>query len=484
MAVAAPDSPVVYWFRQDLRLADLPGLQAAMKTGRPVLPCYVLDDAAPGEWRLGGASRWWLHHSLSSLTDSISELGGQLLLRRGDTGEVLRQLVAETGASGVYCSRQYEPWASALEQRVYASLAEVDVPLRRYAGTLLFEPEQVHNQQNLPYRVFTPFWRACRSQHTLPAPVGPLPDTLWYASPAASGMPLASLGLLPTQPDWAAGWERLWQPGENGAATRLERFLASTLADYSEGRDFPMRDATSRLSPHVHFGEVSVARICAEAAALGAREPALQAQVDKFLSEVGWREFSHHLLHHFARIPEDAFNAKFDKFPWLGTAEQLRLWQRGMTGYPLVDAGMRELWQTGYMHNRVRMVVASFLCKHPLLDWRAGQRWFWDTLVDADLANNACSWQWVAGSGADAAPYFRIFNPIAQGKKFDKQGEYIRRWVPEIAALPDKSLHAPWEAPEDLLDHCGVVLGETYPSPMVEHAAARESALQAYHSLQ
>ncbi|MDJ0878815.1 MAG: deoxyribodipyrimidine photo-lyase [Halieaceae bacterium] len=472
---------LIYWFRQDLRLTDLPGLQAAIGSGHPVIPVYIHDPDAADRWAPGGASRWWLHHSLAALGSDIEALGGRLHIYSGPTTEILQQLVAATGAGAVYCSRGYEPWSAALERAVHDKLAGDGCDMKRFPGSLLFEPEQIANQSGLPFKVFTPFWKACRRQPT-PAVPKPAPEPGAFfsgelaAPTSAEALGLEALGLLPTQPNWAAGWEALWQPGEAGAASRLETFLASGIEDYSDGRDRPALEVTSRLSPHIHFGEVSPRQVWHAATAGGHSE----TQVSKFLSELGWREFSYHLLHHFPSIPEQAFKAQFADFPWLGNPEHLKAWQRGQTGYPIVDAGMRQLWQTGYMHNRVRMIVASFLTKHLLLPWQAGEDWFWDTLVDADLASNACSWQWVAGSGADAAPYFRIFNPTAQGEKFDGQGEYVRHWVPEVAGLPDKYLHAPWTAPDEVLSTAGITLGVDYPQPLVDHKQARQAALDAY----
>ena len=473
--------PIIFWYRQDLRVSDHPGLHAAAASGRPVLACYILDDDAAGEWKLGSASRWWLHHSLLSLQHDLKSLGGDLIFRRGDTAAVLSSLVDESGADTVFCSRQHEPWASALETNLHRDLGERDVTLKRYPGALLFEPESIQNQSGLPFKVFTPFWRACLRQAPPQPPLPPAqPDWL---SPLPDSESIHDWALTPTAPDWASGWGELWQPGSAGAAERLATFFQGGIHDYSEGRNHPALDTTTRLSPHIHFGEVSPREIWHAAQQCLAANPALQDQADKFLSEMGWREFSHHLLSHFPEIPEAPFKDQFDAFPWLGAPDALRAWQRGQTGYPIVDAGMRELWQTGYMHNRVRMIVASFLTKHLLVHWRAGENWFWDTLLDANLANNACGWQWVAGSGADASPYFRIFNPITQGEKFDKEGDYVREWVPELAALPDKYLNKPWEAPEEILDQAGVKLGTTYPAPIVDHREAREAALTAYGSL-
>ncbi len=474
--------PVIYWFRQDLRTADLPGLAAAVATGRPLIACYIYDETTPGDWAPGAASRWWLHHSLQALSGELASLGGRLLLRRGVTLAELDALAGETDAGAIYCSRASEPWAGELEQSLHEHFDSRGIEFRRYPGSLLFEPEQVSNQAGQPFRVFTPFWRACRARPE-PAQPRPAPRQVTWHEDGPEGVSLDEFDLLPRNPDWAAHWDELWQPGSSGAAHSLQRFLNDALADYAEGRNHPARAATSRLSPHMHFGEVSPRQLWHAVRRHCAKHPALEQQQEKFLSELGWREFSHHLLHHFPTLPEQPFKADFKAFPWLGSDKLLRAWQRGRTGYPIVDAGMRELWQTGYMHNRVRMIVASFLTKHLLISWQAGERWFWDTLVDADLANNACGWQWVAGSGADAAPYFRIFNPTLQGQKFDETGEYVRRWVPELQRLPQKYLHQPHRAPAAVLEEAGILLGTDYPLPVVDHREAREAALAAYASL-
>lgn len=460
-------------------MRDLRGLNAALATGRPVLACYILDDESPGEWRMGGASRWWLHHSLTALTSDIEKTGGQLYLARGRTDTVLSRLAEQSGADRVFCSREYEPWARQLEEELHALLEDSGVELKRYSGSLLWEPESLSTLAGTPFKVFTPFWRKARD---LPVPLEP--DTrirfaVWPHSSERSES-LSGWELLPSNPNWANAWGELWHPGERRANAKLEAFLKSTVGDYDIGRNYPARSVTSRLSGHLHFGEIAPARVFHAARQAAVANPGLQQETDKFLSELGWREFSHHLLFHFPTMPDEAFKADFAVFPWVGGARELRAWQEGKTGYPIVDAGMRELWQTGYMHNRVRMVAASFLCKHLLVDWRAGQRWFWDTLVDADLANNACGWQWVAGSGADASPYFRIFNPTTQGEKFDKQGDYVRHWVPELATLPDRYLHQPWAAPAQVLQDAGVKLPEHYPPPIVDHRDARAAALAAY----
>lgn len=471
----------IYWFRNDLRLSDLNGLHAAAQHAS-VLPVFILDPEEGGEWAIGGAAQWWLHHSIDNLAGSIAERGGKLILRRGKPREILAELAQQTGASAVYCSRQYQPWADALERETLDALQGVGGTLKRYPGTLLFEPGDVLTGSGQLFKVFTPFWRACLRKEPPTTPKA-VPDVCWADSQTISSDDLDDWRLLPSKPNWASGWESLWQPGEAGAHEALSTFLTDGVQHYGDGRDIPGKRHTSRLSPHLRFGEISPRQVWHEAQLAKSQHPGGESAVDKFLSEIGWREFCKHLVALFPEMPDRAFNPKFEHFPWAGNPDHLRAWQRGQTGYPIVDAGMRELWQTGFMHNRVRMVVASFLTKHLLTHWREGERWFWDCLVDADLASNACSWQWVGGSGADAAPYFRIFNPVAQGEKFDKDGDYTRRWVPELAELPNKYLHKPWEAPALTLEAAGVKLGSTYPEPIVDHKTARETALAAYGTL-
>lgn len=474
--------PIIYWYRQDLRIHDLPGLIGAAATGQPVIVCYILDESSANEWTMGGASRWWLHHSLKSLEQQLFALGATLTLRRGPALQTLQQLASETDASAIYCSRMYEPWAEDLEQSLHRQLSEQDITFKRFGGTLLNEPGTVKNLSGLPYKVFTPFWRSCIAKGEPPLPQQLSESIQWYNTTIASDK-LDAWALRPQQPDWAEHWSNWWSPGSEGAQEKINDFLKTGIHNYSDGRDFPSLEATTRLSPHLHFGEVSPREVWHQIRGAGARNPSLDGQVEKFFSELGWREFSYHLMHHFPHLTEQAFKTQFRDFPWIADDKRLTAWQTGQTGYPMVDAGMRELWQTGYMHNRVRMITASFLTKHLLIHWRQGAQWFWDTLLDADLANNSSGWQWVAGSGADASPYFRIFNPITQGKKFDGDGHYIRKWVPELAALPDRYLNCPWDAPQSILDAAKVSLGKDYPLPIVDHKMARESALAAYASI-
>lgn len=470
--------PLIVWFRSDLRIADNPALAEACATGRPILALFVLDDIAPGAWAPGGAARWWLHHSLAELAHNLTALGGRLVLRRGPAAEVLNTVIQDSGASGVYWNRTYEPYAIARDSAIKAGLKARGLEARSFNASLLFEPWTIATKNGGFYKVYTRFWQACRAQGDPEAPLA-APDRITAPAAFPEGERLEDWGLLPVAPDWAGGLRERWQPGERGALQRLHDFLDTAIAGYKEGRDLPARPATSNLSAYLHTGDIGPRQIWHATVARVGWTSASEA----FLKELVWREFAYHVGHYLPELATQPMYPKFADFPWADDAAGLHAWQQGRTGYPMVDAGMRELWHTGHMHNRVRMVAASFLVKHLLLPWQQGEDWFWDTLVDADLAVNAFSWQWVAGCGADAAPYFRIFNPVLQGRKFDPKGAYIRTYVPEIAALPDKYLHAPWEAPAAVLADAGIRLGETYPQPIVAHSFARERALAAFKSL-
>lgn len=478
--MADPDAaPVLLWFRQDLRLTDNPALAAAVATGRPIVPAFVLDRETPGRWAPGGASLWWLHHSLASLSRDLTARGVSLVLRRGREIDEIPRLVAETGAGAVHAGRRYEPWARESDAAIAAALDRRGVPIQGATSALLFEPWSVRTRSGGAFAVYTPFARACFAAGSPPRPM-PVPDRIAAPKVAPHSDRLDDWNLLPTRPDWAGGLRETWTPGEDGAAARLERFARAHLSAYDTERNRPDLDATSGLSPYLHWGDISPRQVWHAAAAAGASGG---RGTEVFLKELLWREFSYHLLWHRPEMPDEPLKEAFAQFPWRNDAAALRAWQRGRTGYPIVDAGMRQVWHTGWMHNRVRMIVASFLIKHLLLPWQDGEAWFWDTLVDADLASNSASWQWVAGSGADAAPYFRIFNPVLQGAKFDPDGTYVRRWVPELARVPASMIHAPWAAaPIDLAD-AGVVLGRDYPMPIVDHAAARARALAALDSI-
>ncbi|MDP3073946.1 MAG: deoxyribodipyrimidine photo-lyase [Opitutaceae bacterium] len=478
-------SVTLLWFRHDLRLQDNPALHAALARGQPVIPVFILDDEGEGRWPMGGAARWWLHHSLAALDAALRERGSRLTFARGDSAAVLRELVRTTGADAVYWNRRYEPAIIARDKAIKAELTGAGLEARSFNSALLHEPHTIVNKAGGPFQVFTPFWRHCL---TLPV-TEPIKVNLAKLPSMGEGprsLELYELALLPRIP-WAAGWRETWTPGEAGGLKRLRHFAARAMEHYAETRNFPDRDGTSMISPWLHFGELSPrqvwAAVQAQSKGSGVFPPSKGAAV--FLSEVGWREFAHHLLFHFPHTPERPLRADFEKFPWATDpkGEKLRAWQRGLTGYPIVDAGMRQLWRTGWMHNRVRMIVASFLVKHLRLPWTHGAAWFWDTLVDADLASNTLGWQWSAGCGADAAPYFRVFAPVRQGVKFDSAGDYVRRWVPELARLPAENIHAPWEAPAQVLAEAGVTLGKNYPHPIVDHATARAEALAAFKAL-
>ncbi|MEG2498413.1 deoxyribodipyrimidine photo-lyase [Brevundimonas sp.] len=466
--------PVIVWFRRDLRLAENPALTAATATGRPVLPVYILDDDGDGRPH-GAASLWWLDKSLRALDADLRQRGGRLILRRGNAEAELLRLIEQTGADHVFMNRRFEPDAFANDADIAHALKAEGVECHGFNGSLLARPGSVLSGTGKPYRVFTPFMKALL-QDLPERPETPVPATLILPA-GPSSEDIDTWALHPSVPDWSQSFD--WTPGEVGATEALTAFIESALADYAAGRDIPERLSTSRLSPHLHFGEISPRSVVRAVCAASIQGHVAPAQADKFITEIAWREFSTHLLHQFPFMAERAFRPEYDNMPWRSDPEGLKAWKTGATGYPLVDAGMRQLWATGWMHNRVRMVVASFLVKHLLIDWREGEAWFWDTLVDADLASNVQNWQWVAGSGADAAPYFRIFNPVTQGEKFDPAGRYVRRWVPELRALPDRWLHVPWTAPSAVLADAGIRLGHTYPRPIVDHAEARARALEA-----
>ena len=451
-----PD-PVLLWFRQDLRLTDNPALEAV--GSRPCLAVYVLDDEAAGAWAHGAAQRWWLHHSLTALDASLRARGMALHLAVGPAARIIPELAGAIGAGEVIAGRMYEPWARARDAALAEALASDGRKLSLHTSNLLHEPHRIRTGAGKPYSVYTPFSRAIFALGEPPPPLA-APERL--TAIVHPGLPIAALELLPKR-DWADDFPSHWTPGETGAAARMAGFRG--IDRYDSGRNIPGIAGTSGLSPHLRFGEVSPRQIWHAARAAGVTGDAT------FLKEILWREFSYHLLWHRPEMPETPLQEGFARFPWQPDAAYLRAWQRGATGYPIVDAGMRQLWRTGWMHNRVRMITASFLVKHLLQPWQDGAAWFWDTLVDGDLASNSASWQWVAGCGADAAPYFRIFAPVLQGEKFDGDGAYVRRWVPEVAALPDKFLHKPWEAPRITRD---------YPPPIIVHAEGRARALDAY----
>ncbi len=445
-------APTIVWLRDDLRLADNPALHHAVHTGGPIIPVFILDEVSAEVRPLGRATKWWLHHSLTQLAKDFAALGAPLILRRGPAADIIEQLVTDTGAHAVVWNRRYGK-PRFLDQRIKETLTARGVSAESFSANVLYEPWTITNKQGNPFQVFTPFWKACLASGD-PRDALPAPTSLPPASAPVHSDDLDSWGLLPTAPDWSGGLAEMWTPGEAGAHRRLDDFLERGLEIYHL-RDEPATPATSRLSPHLRFGEISPVQVWHATMAYQGNPK----NRDKFLSEVGWREFSVSILFHRPDVYENNLKSDFNNFPWSPPDDDtLTRWQRGRTGVPLVDAGMRELWHTGYMHNRVRMVAASFLIKNLLVDWRIGEAWFWDTLVDADEANNPASWQWVAGSGADAAPYFRIFNPVTQAERFDENGAYLDLWVPER-------------------------FGDEYPKPIVDLATSRNDALAAYGTM-
>lgn len=469
----------VVWFRTDLRIEDNPAFVAAVERGEPVLPVFLWSPQEEGDWAPGAASRWWLHQSLEQLTELLAGRGLPLVLRRvEDSAVALIEVATECGADAVYWNRRYEPVVIARDTRVKAQLRSAGLGAESFNSTLLFEPWEIKTKTGGPYKVYTPFLKACLA--AAPPSVGALTENPRAVTSVPRSEPLSALELEPKL-DWSAGMRAAWKPGRQGALHELDRFLDEVGAQYDELRNRPDQVGTSRLSPYLHFGEIGVREVWQRLKALEKRHPSDGLRV--YGQELIWREFAHHLLFHFPHTVTEPLRPEFARFPWSEDAQQLRAWQRGKTGYPFVDAGMRELWTTGWMHNRVRMVVASFLIKHLLIPWQRGAEWFWDTLLDADLASNTMGWQWTAGSGADAAPYFRIFNPVSQGERFDPGGVYVRRWCPELARLPDRWIHRPWEAPAPVRAAAGLRLGEEYPLPLVDHNEARGRALEAYDEM-
>ena len=463
----------LHWFRQDLRLSDNPALHHASRNGQ-VLPVYILDDQNSGDFSMGGASRFWLHHSLKNLKENLNN---NLSLYQGDPLKTLLDIIDRNNINVVYWNRCYEPWRIKRDTEIKSVLESKGISVFTYNGSLLWEPWTIKKDDGTPYKVFTPFYRkGCLNSEE---PRKPLPkvSTSNLIVDKAPSLNLEDLSLIPAF-RWDIQMESHWDIGEIGAYERLTKFIDGGIKHYKEGRNFPAKPFVSRISPHIHFGELSPNQ-----AWYLAKEKGSDKNIDHFLSELGWREFSYCQLYFNPDLPRKNLQSKFDAFPWEDNPKNLLAWQKGQTGIPMVDAGMRELWLTGSMHNRVRMVVGSFLVKNLLLNWHHGEQWFWDCLVDADLASNSASWQWIAGCGADAAPYFRIFNPVTQGEKFDPDGEYIRQYIPELKELPNKYLYNPSEAPKEVLDKANIVIGKDYPEPIINLKASREKALDAFKSL-
>jgi len=472
--------PVIVWFRKDLRLDDNRALHGACASGRPVIPLYIREPDEDGTGPLGAAQAWWLHHSLHALDTALRKHNGKLILVSGHARDVLARIIKRSGAKAVFWNRRYDPPGIAIDMRLKHELEKQAIEARSFGGQLLHEPTKVKTSSGTSYRVYTPFWRALEGEGEPEAPVD-APERYRFPKQFPASEALVSWKLLPHRPNWAKSFPDMWTPGEAAAQERLQGFIEGGLRGYSADRDFPGKTTTSLLSPHLALGEISPARIWEVTKGLPRRIPS--DDIVRFRKELVWREFSYHLLFHFPELARDNWNDSFDGFGWRQDEDGFHAWCNGQTGYPIVDAGMRQLWRHGWMHNRVRMITASFLIKDLLVDWRRGEAWFRDSLVDADPAINAASWQWVAGSGADASPFFRIFNPVLQGEKFDADGNYIRQFVPELEKLDDTYIHRPFEAPESVLDKAGITLGETYPRPIVDHATARHRALRVYNAI-
>ncbi len=476
-------SPVLVWFRDDHRIADHPALTAAVETGAPVLCAFIFDESSQGLRPLGGASRWWLHGSLGALGLALAERGAELRIFRGAATEVMQRIAAGVKPRAVFWSRRYQAAEIAIDQSIERQLTAAGIRVETSNGRLLHEPGALTTKSGTPFQVYGPYLRAVMAA---PAPRKPLPAPkaimggTWPKALVKASATLESLSLEPRKPNWAQGFHDVWTRGEAAGQERLARFLKEAVRGYAENRNRPALLGTSRLSPHLRFGEVSPRQIwhAAKAAAEAGAVP--EPDVEKLLGEVIWRDFSYGLLQRIPDLATAHYNPRFNRLRFRSDRADLEAWRQARTGYPIVDAGLRQLWRTGWMHNRVRMIVASFLVKNLLIDWRRGEEWFWDTLVDADPANNAFSWQWIAGSGPDSAPFHRIFNPVAQGQKFDPEGDYIRVHVPELSRLPASHIHRPWEASAAILRKAGITLGDTYPKPIVEHGETRDRALQAF----
>jgi deoxyribodipyrimidine photo-lyase len=475
----ATKTTIIVWFRTDLRLHDNPALYAAVSHGERIIPVYIHATNEEAQWQPGAASHWWLHHSLSSLGRDLQQRCSRLILRTGNSLYQLQQLIEQTGAAAVYTTRCYNPASLEHENKIRKALRTADIEFTLYNGNLLIEPDNIHNKAGLPFKVFTPYWRTHQQHFSLPGLLA-APNRLPPVPTRLSSTALGKLELLPKLP-WYKGLRQTWQVGEQAALDMLQTHTTDIIAAYPDTHDRPDIDGTSQLSPYLHFGELSVRKVAQTLMQLQRRKTA-QAGAAALLRQLVWRDFAHHILWHFPATTDKPFDARYDHFPWQRRTNSrlLHAWQQGRTGFPIVDAGMRQLWHTGWMHNRVRMIVASLLSKNAGIHWLLGARWFWDTLVDADLAQNSMNWQWVAGCGVDAAPYFRIFNPVLQSQKFDPRGEYIRRWVPELAGLPTEYIHQPELTPPLIQQASGVLIGKDYPKPMLDLKTSREQALQHY----
>lgn len=471
--------PSIVWFRQDLRLEDQPALIAAIQQGDPIIPLYIWAPEEIDNWKIGAASKWWLHYSLINLQEELLKRNLHLVIRQANSSlEALLEVIKETNAQTLFWNRCYEPAAVKRDAHIKSILQQNGIQTQIFNGSLLYDPWSILNKQNKPFQVFTPFWKHCLKTNLPTAPLSISQPIASYNQKIKSD-PIKALDLLP-HIHWDTGLKASWQPGCHYASIQLKKALNSAIPNYLQDRDYPYLNGTSCLSPYLHYGEISPRIIWQAVKAEKNLDP---NQAEGFLRQLGWREFGYYLLYHFPHTPDEPLYDKFRHLPWTEDYSLLSAWQKGLTGYPIIDAGMRQLWKTGWMHNRVRMLVGSFLVKDLFIPWQEGEKWFWDTLVDADLANNTLGWQWVAGCGADAAPYFRIFNPVLQGEKFDPQGDYVKMWVPELKQMPSKWIHKPWEAPLEVLKQAHVILGKDYPQPIVDHSEARLKALANFSKL-
>ncbi|MBL41348.1 MAG: deoxyribodipyrimidine photolyase [Rhodospirillaceae bacterium] len=466
----------IVWFRYDLRVNDNPALNAACKNSS-VLPIYIFDNKNFDKFQMGSASRWWLHHSLIELNKSLNS---SLSIYIGDPIRIIKKIIEKFQIKNIYWNRCYDPNSIRRDKDIKNKLTCDNINIFTFNGSVLWEPWTILKDDKTPYKVFTPYYKKGCLNAAKPRPPIDFNNNSVLHKDNTNSIDIDGLNLLDKK-SWYLKFHKYWKPGEKKARDMLNNFLSTGINDYKEGRNFPSKKNVSKLSPYIHFGEISVNQIWY--AILNNPKLNNDKNVDHFLSELGWREFSNYLLYHFPKIVDTNLQAKFDKFPWVNDKNYLNCWQKGQTGYPIVDAGMRELWKTGYMHNRVRMIVGSFLVKNLLIDWRKGEEWFWDCLLDADLASNSASWQWVAGSGADAAPYFRIFNPILQAKKFDPNGDYIKQFLPVLRGLPNKYLFSPWEAPENILEKSNIILGKNYPKPIIDIKLSRDKALDLFKQI-
>ncbi|MBL0319095.1 MAG: deoxyribodipyrimidine photo-lyase [Alphaproteobacteria bacterium] len=471
----------IAWFRRDLRISDNAALTHALNQKIPVVALYIFDEAAPIR-PLGGASKWWLHHSLLSLESSLKTLGIPLLLKNGRADHIFKELIDDYAVTSVTWQFHHDPGMRLRDKQVADYLQQQGIQAQIFPGNTLWDPATILTKQKHPYAVFTPFWHTCTAQDQPQFPLS-VPEAQTHTIVLSHSDRLDDWALVPSSPDWACGIKTMWNVGESAALAHVKHFISTALSHYHTNRDIPGIQGTSLLSPHLHFGEISVNQAWHAVQTNSILHPDNKLGADCFLRELGWREFCAYLLYHHPHLLEQPFQRGFQTFPWKDDPVAFRAWSRGLTGYPIVDAGMRQLWQTGWMHNRVRMIVGSFLTKHLLLPWQQGEAWFFDTLVDADLASNIGGWQWIAGCGADAAPYFRIFNPQLQSERFDPQGTYIKAYLPELANLPAPWIHKPWETPESILRQAGIELGKTYPPPIIEHSKARDRAMAAYQQM-